>query len=48
MLCSQVNPDLPCRCVISKTPVILGETCPYENRTVTEINMEAEYKRALE
>ena len=44
MLCSQSNPDLPCRCVISKNPVIFGETCRYENKTVTELNIEANYK----
>ena len=45
MLCSPSNPDLPCRCVISKKPVIFGETCKYENKTVTELNMEADYKK---
>ena len=43
MMCSQVRDDLPCRCFISKKPVKLGETCIYENRTVTELNMEANY-----
>jgi hypothetical protein len=45
MRCSQIRPDLPCRCLISKKAVKLGETCPYENRTVTELNMEADFKR---
>lgn len=31
-------------CLISKEPVTFGETCLYENKTVTELNMEANYK----
>jgi len=45
MLCSQVRPDLSCKCFISKKDVKLGETCPYENKTVTELNMMANYNR---
>ena len=47
MLCSQSRYDLPCRCFISKEKVNYGETCPYENRTVTELNMDANYQRSL-
>ena len=34
-------------CLISKKPVKFGETCPYENKTVTELNMEHDYQRRL-
>ena len=44
MVCSQIRTDLPCHCVISKKRVNYGETCPYENMTITELNMEANYK----
>lgn len=47
MLCSQSNPDLPCRCFISKKPVILGETCKYENKTVTMLNIDENYKKMV-
>ena len=43
MMCTQINNDFPCRCFISKKPVKYGETCKYENQTVTELNMEANY-----
>ena len=43
MRCSQIREELPCRCFISKKSVNYGETCPYENKTVTELNMEANY-----
>ena len=45
MKCSQIRDDLLCHCFISKKAVTLGETCPFENKTVTELNMEANYKR---
>lgn len=48
MMCSQVRPVLPYRCFISKKDVKLGETCPYENKTVTELNMEANYDGDVE
>lgn len=32
-------------CLISKGRVNYGCTCPYENMTVTELNMEADYKK---
>ena len=44
MMCSQIRDDLPCRCFISKKSVKFGETCPFENETVTTLNMEANYK----
>ena len=44
MLCSNVKYDLPCRCFISGKSVNRGETCPYENKTITELNIEANYK----
>ncbi len=47
ILCSQVRYDLPCRCVISKKSVNFGEICPYEDRTVTELNVEANYKKEV-
>ena len=30
-------------CMISKKRPSIGKTCPYENMTVTELNMEANY-----
>ena len=48
MLCSQSRYDLPCRCFISKKPINYGETCPYEDRTVTMLNMEANYQGDVE
>ena len=48
MRCSQIREDLPCKCFISKKSVNYGETCPYENKTVTELNMEANYKGDVE
>ena len=45
MRCSQIRPELSCKCFISKKDVKLGETCPYENKTVTELNMWADYNR---
>ena len=48
MMCSQFRPDLSCKCFISKKYVKLGETCPYENKTVTELNMEANYDGDVE
>ena len=30
-------------CMISKKTPPIGKTCPYENKTVTELNMEANY-----
>ena len=45
MRCSEIRKDLPCHCVISNKAVNLGETCPYENKTVTELNMEANSER---
>lgn len=45
MMYSQIRPDLSYRCFISKRGVKLGETCPYENKTVTELNMWANYNR---
>ena len=45
MRCSAIAPELPCRCIISLERVNLGETCPYENMTVTELNMEANYQK---
>lgn len=47
MRCSHIVPELPCRCIISKKQVNLGETCPYENKTVTELNMIANYDGGL-
>ena len=47
MLCSQNNSELPCRCIISKKQVNYGETCPYENMTVTELNMKANYENKV-
>lgn len=47
MRCSQINSELPCRCIISKKQVNFGETCPYENKTVTELNMDANYEKEL-
>lgn len=43
MRCSEIRTDLPCYCFISKKKVNFGETCPYENKTVTMLNMEANY-----
>lgn len=43
MMCSNIRYDLPCRCFISKKEVHLGETCPYENKTVMMLNMEENY-----
>ena len=34
-------------CLISKKPVKFGETCPYENKTVTELNIDANYEKEL-
>ena len=48
MKCSQIRDDLPCHCFISKKAVTLGETCPFENKTVTELNIEANYKGDVE
>lgn len=48
MMYSQIRPDLSYRCFISKRDVKLGETCPYENKTVTELNMEANYDGDVE
>ena len=39
MMKSKIRPELSYRCLISKETVKLGETCPYENKTVTELNM---------
>ena len=47
MRCSHIVPELHCRCIISKKQVNLGETCPYENKTVTELNMIANYDGGL-
>jgi len=47
MLYSQIYDDIPCRCYISMEPVSIGETCKYENKTITELNMEAHYKRGI-
>ena len=44
MMCSEINNDLHCRCFISKKTVKLGETCPFENKTVTMLNIEENYK----
>lgn len=35
-------------CMISKRKVHFGETCPYENKTVTELNIEVNYKGDME
>ena len=48
MLCSQTNPELSCRCFISKKTVTFGETCIYENKTITELNIESNYKKELQ
>ena len=48
MICSQIRDDLPCKCFISHKTVKIGETCPYENRTVTELNIEANYQGDVE
>lgn len=48
MLCSNVKYNLPCRCFISGKSVNRGKTCPYENKTVTELNMEANYDGDVE
>ena len=45
MIYNEINNDLPCRCFISKKTVKLGETCPFENKTVTMLNIEENYKR---
>ena len=34
-------------CAITKETVNYGCTCPYENKTVTELNMEHDYQRRL-
>ena len=48
MRCSQIREELPCRCFISKKSVNYGETCPYENKTVTELKIEANYDGDVE
>ena len=48
MICSLNNSELPCICIISKKQVNYGETCLYENMTVTELNMKANYKELKE
>ena len=48
MRCSEIRKDLPCHCFISTKAVNLGETCPFENMTVTELNMKANYKELQE
>jgi len=35
-------------CMISKERPPIGKTCPYENKTVTELNMEANYDGDVE
>ena len=47
MMCSEINNDLHCRCFISKKTVKLGETCPFENKTVTMLNVEENYKGVM-
>ena len=32
-------------CLISKKNPPWGKTCPYENKTITELNIEANYKK---
>ena len=46
MLCSQIRDDLPCKCFISKKTVKLGGNCPFEDKTVTMLNIEENYKRS--
>ena len=48
MQCSEIRTDLPCHCFISKKEVNLGKTCPYENMTITELNIETNYKSDME
>ena len=49
MICPSYDSDeiSPCICFISKKPVWYASTCEYENKTVTELNMEANYKKEL-
>lgn len=35
-------------CAVSKKNPPWGKTCPYENKTVTELNMEANYDGDVE
>lgn len=44
MMCSEINNDLNCRCFISKKTIKLGETCPFEDKTITMLNIEKNYK----
>ena len=39
--------EIPIGCIISKKQVNYGETCPFENMTVTELNMKANYENEL-
>ena len=42
---SQIRPELSYKCLISRKIVKFDETCPYGNKTVTELNMWADYNR---
>ena len=39
--------EIPRGCIISKKQVNYGETCPFENMTVTELNMKANYENKV-
>jgi len=45
MMKSQIRPELAYWCLISKETVKLGETCPFENETVTTLNIKANFNK---